>query len=91
MGNLLQMNPFTDEGRINIKTYITQNRKLLTIVLIGCILTVVASMYIVWSGDTASDSNRKQYKPDFPSPIIGDGPYGYGMYLPPVDRIISAI
>ena len=89
MGSFLS-NTFTEERKASLRMYISENRRAITIILGVCIFLVAASILLIWW--ESDDSGRTQRLGlDLPSPIIGNGPFGYGMYLPPVDKIMNQI
>lgn len=74
-------NPTTLYGQFNLKNdgYTYKNKILL--VLGTLLLIVIGVMVLVWTSDNLNRNN--QFSPyNFPPPQYGNGPYGYGTYLP---------
>ena len=66
MGNILQLNPFTEEGRANLRMYISDNRRNITIILAVCISLVSVTMFMIWwESDVSLLRERERVKPNF--------------------------
>lgn len=85
MGGGMSMNPFTEDGRENIRTYTAANRGTVTAILVIAILLVLGLMYVVYTYGVGSVEKPKLF--EFPPPRAGEGPYGYGMYAPPQEMV----
>lgn len=81
-----QYNPLTEMGRYNLRNYVYQNKRTVTVVLVILILLVLIGMYFLYSGGSSQVQNQQRHRSlpsNIPPPAYGYGPYGYGLYLPP--------
>jgi len=91
MGSLFsQYNPSTVYGEYNLRQKVYDNKKNIIIVLVFVLVVVLGAMVMIWS--TSEDGKPyliKKY--DFHPPRYGNGPYGYGVYLPPANMINASL
>lgn len=90
MGNLIsQYNPLSVYGEYNLREKIYKNKRVVIFTLSFILIIIIGAIVMVFS--SSLDSNPPLVKKyDFPPPRYGNGPYGYGVYMPPAN-IISAL
>lgn len=86
MGNAIsQYNPLSVYGAYNLKKSAYENKKTYISVLSFALLIVAAAIVMLYvTGDEPSTPKRAF---SIPPPKYGLGPYGYGLYIPPVNMI----
>lgn len=88
MGNTVsQYNPFTVYGSYNLKKTSYENKRTVISILSFLLLVTIGAVCMLWiTGNEALPAKRTF---NIPSPKYGMGPYGYGLYIPPVNIIQS--
>ena len=91
MGGLIsQYDPFSVYGEYNLREKTYQNKKTVIITLGFILVIVIGAMLMIWT--TSLDAIKSPIKKyDFPPPRYGNGPYGYGVYLPPASMINASL
>ena len=80
MGNFLsQYNPFSVYGRYNIQKTAYENKKLIIGILIFIVLLLAMYLFIIYT-EPEKYAIKDSY--NIPPPRYGEGPYGYGAYIP---------
>ncbi len=86
MGNILsQYNPFSVYGEYNIKKQSYENKRSVIGVLSFMLLVTIGAIVMLWV--TGNEPVKPTRTFNIPPPKYGIGPYGYGLYIPPVNMI----
>lgn len=80
-----QYNPFSVYGEYNLKKTAHENKKSVIIILSFVFLLVVGAITLL--SLTGNNPIAQPRTFNIPPPKYGLGPYGYGLYIPPVNLI----
>jgi hypothetical protein len=84
--------PFTEDGRYAIKKYVVENKSRVMTIIFVAILIILALMYVIYTADPSTDNSFMTIDPvKPPPPQYGNGPYGWGLYLPPKEILDKSI
>lgn len=86
MGNIVsQYNPFSVYGQYNLKKTAYENKKTVITVLSFMILVTIGAIIMLWV--TGNEPLPVPRTFNIAPPKYGLGPYGYGLYIPPINKI----
>lgn len=86
MGNAIsQYNPFSVYGDYNLRKTAYENKRSVISVLLFMLMVTIGSIAMLWLTGNEPLPNRRTF--NIPPPKYGLGPYGYGLYIPPVNVI----
>jgi hypothetical protein len=86
MGNVVsQYNPFSVYGEYNLKKTAYENKKSFIAILSFTLLIIIGTITVLYVTGEKPAKPIRTY--NIPQPKYGIGPYGYGLYIPPVDLI----
>jgi len=91
MGSVIsQYDPFSVYGNYNLQQKAYENKRTVLITLSFILVIVIGAIVMIWSteGSLVAPPSRKY---NFPPPRYGNGPYGYGVYLPPANIINASL
>lgn len=80
MSSTNEYNPFTATGRSNIKMAIYNNKETVILLVFMIVIVIVVGMLWVWQTPIAVHTPLEF---DIPPPRTGQGPFGWGTYMPP--------
>jgi len=91
MGSFIsQYDPFSVYGNYNLQQKVYENKRTVLITLSFILVIVIGAIVMIWSTEGLSVTPPgKKY--NFPPPRYGNGPYGYGVYLPPANIINASL
>lgn len=91
MGSFIsQYDPFSVYGNYNLQQKAYENKRTVLITLSFILVIVIGAIVMIWSTDGSSITPPIR-KYNFPPPRYGNGPYGYGVYLPPANIINASL
>lgn len=83
-------NPFSPYGQYAFKSYLYENKTGILAFASLCLLIVLCLLVNAW--DTIPNPKSKTGSKFYtPPPILADGPYGIGEYLPPKHILLNSI
>ena len=91
MGTLFSTyDPFNPYGQYNLKEYAYKNKRNVIVVLSLILLLTVGAIMMIWAtSEDKKGAGKVRY--NIPPPRSGFGPFGTGIYLPPLHMVSAGI